>query len=72
MTGNRAVYTVSFNINQNTGELMVTASDNLNAEAQFNVNTANGQLMTTESDALFSELAFYVSSDNLTLDVQRK
>ena len=72
MTGNRAVYTVLFNINQNTGELMVTASDNLNAEAQFNVNTANGQLMTTESDALFSELAFYVSSDNLTLDVQRK
>ena len=72
MTGDRAVYTVSFNINKNTGELIVTASDNLNAEAQFSVNTANGQLMTTESDALFSELAFYVGSDNLTLEAQRK
>lgn len=72
MTGGRSIYTVSFYVDNSTGQLMVNASDNLNQEAQFSVGTSDGQLITTESNSLFSEIAFYVSSDNMTLEVKRK
>lgn len=72
ITGDGQIYSAWFSIDNDTGELMVNASDSLNAVVTFSVNDQTGELIVAADENFNSQYEFYVDEGSGTLRVLKK
>ena len=70
--GDKQVYQVGFHVDNSTGELMIDASDSLNAVAAFSVNTGTGELIVSSDESFASQFEFSVNEADGTMQVLKK
>ena len=72
ITGDKQIYSLRFTIDDDTGELIVEASDSIGSSVTFSVDDNVGELIATEEDNFYTQYEFKVDTGTGTLKVIKK